>query len=39
MPWRAIGQRRKKPASVFFSGWKNADADLPVTAEAEKEYA
>jgi hypothetical protein len=29
----------KKAYDAFFSGWKNADADLSVTAEAEKEYA
>ena len=29
----------KKAYDVFFSQWKNADADLPVIAEAKKEYA
>jgi tetratricopeptide (TPR) repeat protein len=29
----------KKAYDVFFSEWKNADADLPVLAEAKKEYA
>ena len=29
----------KKAYDVFFSEWKNADADLPVIAEAKKEYA
>ncbi len=29
----------KKAYDVFFSEWKNADADLPVVAEAKKEYA
>ena len=28
----------KKAYDVFFSEWKNADADLPVIAEAKKEY-
>ncbi len=28
----------KKAYDVFFSEWKNADADLPVLAEAKKEY-
>jgi serine/threonine protein kinase/tetratricopeptide (TPR) repeat protein len=29
----------KKAYDVFFSEWKNADANLPVVAEAKKEYA
>ena len=29
----------KKGYDAFFSEWKNADADLPVIAEAKKEYA
>jgi tetratricopeptide (TPR) repeat protein len=29
----------RKAYDVFFSEWKNADADLPVIAEAKKEYA
>jgi eukaryotic-like serine/threonine-protein kinase len=29
----------KKAYDVFFSEWKNADPDLPVIAEAKKEYA
>ena len=29
----------KKAYDAFFSEWKNADADLPVMAEAKKEYA
>jgi serine/threonine protein kinase/tetratricopeptide (TPR) repeat protein len=29
----------KKAYDVFFTEWKNADADLPVIAEAKKEYA
>jgi eukaryotic-like serine/threonine-protein kinase len=29
----------KKAYDVFFSEWKNADADLPAIAEAKKEYA
>ena len=29
----------KKAYDVFFTEWKNADADLPVIAEARKEYA
>jgi serine/threonine protein kinase/tetratricopeptide (TPR) repeat protein len=29
----------KKAYEVFFNEWKNADADLPVIAEAKKEYA
>ena len=29
----------KKAYDAFFSEWKNADADLPVIAEAKKEYA
>jgi serine/threonine protein kinase/tetratricopeptide (TPR) repeat protein len=29
----------KKAYDVFFSEWKNADTDLPVIAEAKKEYA
>ena len=29
----------KKAYDVFFAEWKNADADLPVLAEARKEYA
>jgi eukaryotic-like serine/threonine-protein kinase len=29
----------KKAYEVFFSEWKNADSDLPVIAEAKKEYA
>lgn len=29
----------KKAYDLFFSEWKNADADLPVIAEAKKEYA
>jgi tetratricopeptide (TPR) repeat protein len=29
----------KKAYDVFFNEWKNADADLPVIAEARKEYA
>jgi serine/threonine protein kinase/tetratricopeptide (TPR) repeat protein len=29
----------KKAYDVFFSEWKSADADLPVIAEAKKEYA
>ena len=29
----------KKAYDVFFSEWKNADSDLPVIAEAQKEYA
>jgi eukaryotic-like serine/threonine-protein kinase len=29
----------KKAYDVFFSEWKNADSDLPVIAEARKEYA
>jgi eukaryotic-like serine/threonine-protein kinase len=29
----------KKAYDVFFSEWKNADADLPVIAEAKREYA
>ena len=29
----------KKAYDVFFTEWKNADADLPVLAEAKKEYA
>ena len=29
----------KKAYDVFFSEWKNADSDLPVIAEAKKEYA
>ncbi len=29
----------KKAYDVFFSEWKNADIDLPVIAEAKKEYA
>ena len=28
----------KKAYDVFFTEWKNADADLPVIAEAKKEY-
>jgi serine/threonine protein kinase/tetratricopeptide (TPR) repeat protein len=29
----------KKAYDVFFAEWKNADADLPVLADAKKEYA
>ena len=29
----------KKAYDVFFAEWKNADRDLPVIAEAKKEYA
>ena len=29
----------KKAYDVFFSEWKNADSDLPVIAEAKREYA
>jgi serine/threonine protein kinase/tetratricopeptide (TPR) repeat protein len=29
----------KKAYDVFFTDWKNADSDLPVIAEAKKEYA
>jgi eukaryotic-like serine/threonine-protein kinase len=29
----------KKAYDAFFAEWKNADADLPVIAEAKKEYA
>jgi hypothetical protein len=29
----------KKACVVFFSKWNKADADLPVRAEARKEYA
>jgi serine/threonine protein kinase/tetratricopeptide (TPR) repeat protein len=29
----------KKAYDIFFNEWKNADADLPVIAEAKKEYA
>ena len=29
----------KKAYDAFFSEWKNADADMPVIAEAKKEYA
>ena len=29
----------KKAYDIFFTEWKNADADLPVIAEAKKEYA
>jgi serine/threonine protein kinase/tetratricopeptide (TPR) repeat protein len=29
----------KKAYDVFFAEWKNADSDLPVIAEAKKEYA
>jgi eukaryotic-like serine/threonine-protein kinase len=29
----------KKAYDVFFTEWKNADADLPILAEARKEYA
>ncbi len=29
----------KKAYDVFFTEWKNSDADLPVVAEAKKEYA
>jgi serine/threonine protein kinase/tetratricopeptide (TPR) repeat protein len=29
----------KKAYDVFFSEWKNADANLPIVAEAKKEYA
>jgi hypothetical protein len=29
----------KKAYDVFFTEWKNADSDLPVIAEAKKEYA
>jgi hypothetical protein len=29
----------KKAYGVFFTEWKNADSDLPVIAEAKKEYA
>jgi tetratricopeptide (TPR) repeat protein len=29
----------KKAYDVFFTEWKNADSDLPVVAEAKKEYA
>jgi serine/threonine protein kinase/tetratricopeptide (TPR) repeat protein len=29
----------KKAYDTFFAEWKNADADLPVVAEAKKEYA
>jgi predicted Zn-dependent protease len=29
----------KKAYDVFFAEWKNADTDLPVIAEAKKEYA
>ena len=29
----------KKAYDVFFNEWKNADSDLPVIAEAKKEYA
>ena len=29
----------KKAYDVFFSEWKNADSDLPIIAEAKKEYA
>jgi serine/threonine protein kinase/tetratricopeptide (TPR) repeat protein len=29
----------KKAYEVFFTEWKNADSDLPVIAEAKKEYA
>ncbi len=29
----------KKAYDVFFAEWKNADSDLPVLAEAKKEYA
>ena len=32
-------QDAKKAYDVFFSEWKNADSDLPVIAEAKKEYA
>jgi hypothetical protein len=29
----------KKAYDTFFTEWKNADSDLPVIAEAKKEYA
>jgi hypothetical protein len=29
----------KKAYDVFFTEWKNADAGLPIVAEAKKEYA
>jgi hypothetical protein len=29
----------KKAYDVFFTEWKNADPDLPVIAQAKKEYA
>jgi hypothetical protein len=29
----------KKAYDVFFTEWKNADSNLPVVAEAKKEYA
>jgi hypothetical protein len=29
----------KKAYDNFFTEWKNADADLPIVAEAKKEYA
>jgi hypothetical protein len=29
----------KKAYDAFFTDWKNADPDLPVVAEAKKEYA
>jgi tetratricopeptide (TPR) repeat protein len=29
----------KKAYDIFFAEWKNADADLPVIAEAKNEYA
>jgi hypothetical protein len=29
----------KKAYDVFFAEWKNADSNLPVVAEAKKEYA
>ncbi len=29
----------KKAYDAFFTEWKNADTDLPVIAEAKKEYA
>ena len=38
-PWPAIRAKAKKAYDVFFTEWKNADSDLPVIAEAKKEYA
>ena len=38
-PWRETSAKAKNAYQAFFALWKDADSDLPVLAQAKKEFA